>query len=131
MEEEMRFKVVVLSVAIWLAGSLPVSAKKIPPRPFFLPTPVTLDGAEVPSGMYQLAIVTSDRNVRVNLWRDGTFIATSNGAWANGGVKYKENAVLLRVNTDGSRTLIEIRLAGSTKSIVLNHPESAIQFSKK
>jgi hypothetical protein len=47
------------------------------------------------------------------------------------GAKYTEDAVLLRVNSDGTRTLIEIRLAGLAKTIVLVSPPSVLQLTKK
>jgi hypothetical protein len=58
--------------------------------------------------------------VRATLWREGQFIATAHGTWVRHGVKYTENAVLLRVNSDGTRSLTEIRLAGSAKTIVID-----------
>lgn len=44
-------------------------------------------------------------------------------------MKYAENAVLLRVNEDGTRALSEIRLAGSAKSIVLDSESSILRVA--
>jgi hypothetical protein len=46
-------------------------------------------------------------------------------------MKYSENTVLLRVNSDGSRSLVEIRLAGSTRAIVLKNTDPIIRYSEK
>jgi hypothetical protein len=90
-----------------------------------------MNGAEIPEGMYQLTLESSNSSVRVTLWRDGEFVATARGAWVKGGMKYTENTVLLRVNSDGSRSLIEIRLAGTARTIVLNNSDTVIQLSAK
>jgi hypothetical protein len=116
---------------ILLAASFPVPAKKNPARPFFLQIPITMDGAEIPQGMYQLTLESSNSSVRVTFWREGQFIATARGMWVKSGMKYTENSVLLRVNSDGSRSLIEIRLAGSAKTIVLKSSETVFRLSAR
>jgi hypothetical protein len=45
------------------------------------------------------------------------------------GVKYREDAVLLQVNSDGTRSLMEIRLAGSAKTIVLDNQNPILHIS--
>lgn len=91
-----------------------------------------MDGAEIAQGMYQLRLETAKSSVRVEFWKDGRFIATAHGAWVKSGMKYKDNTILLRVNPDGSRSLIELRLAGVAKTIVLNNTADAkVQYSAK
>ncbi len=118
----MRIKFRVVVVLWLLAGVLPASAKKSPLRPFYMPNSVTMDGAEIPQGMYQITVETQQSGVTVELWRDGRFIATARGTWVKSGMRFKENTILLLVNPDGSRSLIELRLAGAAKSIVLKTP---------
>ena len=127
----MKTKVVALAMLAWLATSIAVPAKKIPSKPFFMPQPVTLGGAEIPEGMYQLSLETTSDGVQVKLWKDGRFMATGHGTWVKNGVKYKDNAILLRVNQDGTRSLLEIRVAGSAKSVVLDSKETTVQSSSK
>ena len=114
-----------------LAAISPATARKNPARPLFLDTPVTMNGAEIPEGMYDLTLQSSNSAVRVTLWRNGQFVATANGTWVKGGMKYTQSAFLLRVNSDGSRSLVEIRLAGSSKTIVLKDSDSMLRFSAK
>ena len=127
----MNAKVAVLAVLFLLAAGVPVGAKKIPPRPFFLRTPVTMSGAEIPEGLYELKLESSNSAVRVTLCRDGRFVATALGAWVKSGTKYTEDAALLRVNSDGSRSLVEIRLAGLKKSIVLESFEPIVRVGAR
>ena len=79
--------------------------------------------------MYTLSLETEGNSVRATLWRERRFIATVHGAWVGHGVKYKETAVLLRVNPDGTRSLIEIRLAGSAKTIVIDNANPVLQVA--
>jgi hypothetical protein len=128
---EMNTKVAAFAVLLLLGASVPARAKKIPPRPFFLQTPVTLNGAEIPQGLYDLTLESSKSEVRVTLWRDGRFVGTAPGAWVKNGAKYTEDSALLRVNSDGSRSLVEIRFAGAAKTIVLSRPDATIRVSAK
>lgn len=127
----MKLKAVAIIALVWLVTGIAVAAKKMPARPFFLDTAITMGGAEIPHGMYELKLESSDSNVRVTLWREGEFVATARGAWVKSGVKYTENAVLLRVNPDGTRSLIEIRLAGTSRTIILKDTESTVRLTAK
>ena len=127
----MKTKATVLASLILLAASFPLPAKKNPPRPFFLQTSITFNGVEIPEGMYELTLESSNSGVRVNLWNDGKFVATAPGAWVKNGTKYTEDCALLRVNSDGSRSLVEIRFAGGAKSIVLDKPARTIPITAK
>jgi hypothetical protein len=122
-----------LTILLLLASSARAPARKNPARPFFfIPTPVTLAGVEIPEGMYQLTLESSNSSVRVEMWKDGKFVATAKGEWVKNGAKFKDNTILLRVNPDGSRSLIEMRVAGVAKTIVLSSDTAGIvQYSAK
>ncbi len=124
----MKFRTVVLSALI-LAASVLVQAKVSPSRPFFLDRDITVNGANVPQGMYMLSLETEGNSVRATLWRERRFIATVHGTWVGHSVKYKETAVLLRVNPDGTRSLVEIRLAGSAKTIVIENENPVLRVA--
>jgi hypothetical protein len=127
----MKFKLDMCTITILLLVSFSAYAKTSR-RPFFLQTTVTMNGAEVPAGVYELSWESQNSIVRVTLWKDGQFFATAQGAWVKNGVTYPSDAALLRVNSDGSRSLMEIRLAGEKKSIVLdNNIESTVQVGRR
>jgi len=126
-----KFRSVAQTIVILLLISFSAYAKTSR-RPFSLRTTVTMNGAEVPAGVYELSWESQNSIVRVTLWKDGQFFATAQGAWVKNGVQYPSDAALLRVNSDGSRTLMEIRLAGEKKSIVLDrNSESAVQVGRR
>jgi hypothetical protein len=127
----MKFKLNMCAVTILLLVHFSAYAKSSR-HPFFLRTTVTMNGAEVPAGNYELSWESQNSKVRVTLWKDGQFFATAQGTWVKNGVQYPSDAALLRVNSDGSRSLMEIRLAGEKKSIVLERNfESAFQVGAR
>jgi len=96
----------------------PLLARPDHSRLLSFPLPILVNGAEVPKGIYELTWETRQSSAIITLSKDGNFIAGGKGTWVKQGTKYTENAVLLRVNSDGSRTLVEIRLAGTKNTIV-------------
>jgi hypothetical protein len=86
------------------------------------PTPIVVNGAAIPAGTYRLGWETHANSVTVQLFKGSEYFAGSKGKWVKQGMKYAEDAVLLRVNGDGSRSLSEIRLAGYKKTIVFTDP---------
>jgi hypothetical protein len=116
------------ALILFLAMS-PVWAKKIPPRPFQLRDTVLLNGAEIPPGTYELTWESHGSTARVTLRKNGQFVATAPAVWAKNGVKYGEDEALLRVNSDGSKSLIEIRIAGTPRAIVFANTDSTVHYS--
>lgn len=122
----------VFALILCLSASVSLHAgKKTPQRPILLDTAITLNGAAVPAGVYDVELETSKAGVRVTLWKYGEFVATARGSWMKNGIKFTDNAVLLRVNADGSRALMELRLAGESKSVVIANTERNIRASAK
>jgi hypothetical protein len=107
----------------------PVWAKKIPPRPFQLREAVLLNGADIPAGTYELTWEIHGSAARVTLRKDGQFVTTAPALWAKNGSKYREDEALLRVNSDGSRSLIEIRIAGTPRAIVFANPNTTVHYT--
>ncbi len=118
-----------LPVFILLLAGGPAWAKRNPPRPFMLPEEVDLNGAQVSAGRYELTWENQGSSARVTLSKDGRFVATAQGSLVKNGTRYSEDAALLRVNSDGSKSLIEIRIAGSNKAIVIKHSEAMVHYS--
>ena len=125
----MNFKLVVQTSVILLLFSFPALAKNT--RPFFLHTTATMNGAAIPAGIYDLRWESQNAKVRVTLWKDGRFVAEARGIWSKGGIKYTEDAALLRVNSDGSRSLVEIRLAGEKRTIVLQEIDPILRVEPR
>ena len=96
----MNAKVAVLAVLFLLVPSVPVKAKKIPPRPFFLQTPVTMNGAEIPEGLYESG--KSQLSVRIPKDPAARFPAVVRAA-----------DVLLAVTTEAAETVSPVVILGA------------------
>ena len=114
---------------MFLIVSAPVWAKKNPPRPFILRDAVYLNGAQIPAGAYQLTWEAHGSSARVTLSKDGQFVATAPGVWAKNGVKNAEDEALLRVNSDGTKSLIEFRIGGVARAIVFTQTEVPARYA--
>jgi hypothetical protein len=126
---KMKFKLLIIPTLTLFGVSIPALAKKNPPRPFQLREAVILNGAQVPAGLYDLIWETQGAKARVTLQKDGKFIATAEGDFVKSGMKFVQDAAVLRENPDGTEALVEIRIAGSTKAIVLNSGDATIHYS--
>jgi hypothetical protein len=127
----MKINVAALTILVLLGTSFQVAAKENPPRAFQLREVVILNGAQVPAGTYELNWETHGSNVRVTLSKGGQFVATAPGIWAKNGVKSTEDEALLLVNSDGTKSLIEVRIKGAAKSIVFAHTDLTVHYSAK
>jgi hypothetical protein len=125
----MKLKLILQTILILLLVSFPARANNS--HPFFLRTTVTMNGAEVPAGLYELSWESQNSKVSVTLWKEGRFFATARGTWVKNAVQYSADEALLRVNSDGSRSLMEIRLAGVKKSIVIENINPVLQVKAK
>jgi hypothetical protein len=123
-------KKVVLPIAlVLLITTSPVWGKKNPPHALSLPYVVNLNGAQVPAGSYELTWETQGSAARATLWKEGRFVATAPGAWVKNGVKYDEDAVLVRLNSEGSKSLVEIRIGGTARAIVFDPTGNTVHYS--
>jgi hypothetical protein len=84
--------------------------------------PILVNGEQVPAGIYQVSLENHDSTALVTLSKNGKFVAGAKGTWVKQGTKFTDNAVLLRVNSDGTRSLLEIRLSGTKETIVFTEP---------
>ena len=84
--------------------------------PLLLANPCHHERSGNSGGLYELSLESTIPAVRVTLCRDGRFVATALGAWVKNGAKYTEDSALLRVNSDGSRSLIETSLRRRRKN---------------
>ena len=126
----MKLKAILPALLIFLAVNFPAWARKNDSRQFFLRSDAVMNGVEIPAGMYELTWEVRNATVTMKLWKDGKFFASARGAWVKNGSKYPEDAVLLRLNSDGSRSLIEVRLGGTERAIVLNHAEYTVRVTE-
>ena len=116
----MKIKWTALLVLLLLATN--VSAHPRKGHMLYFSLPILVNGVQVPAGIYLVSLETHDSTALVTISKDGKFIAGAKGTWVKQGKRFADNAVLLRVNSDGSRSLVELRLSGTKETIVFTDP---------
>jgi hypothetical protein len=81
---------------------------------------LTVNGARLPVGDFVISWESYVPDAIVKFEKEGSVIGTTDGKWVRRGVKYADGAVVYRKNSDGSRTLLEIRFAGMSRALVFS-----------
>ena len=105
----------VLALALVMAGSASVFAKDT--QTVKLTYGMTLKGTPLAAGSYSISWVNQATQATVTVAKDKNIVATAQGRLVDAGRRFTQNAVLYDENADGTRTVREIRLAGSTQAI--------------
>jgi hypothetical protein len=79
---------------------------------------LTLNGSRLPDGDLVITWESYVPDAIVKFEKDGGLISTTDGKWEKRDVKYGDDAIVYRKNSDGTRTLLEIRFAGMNQALV-------------
>ena len=79
---------------------------------------LTVSGARLPVGDFVITWESYVPDAIVKFEKDGSVVGTTEGKWEKRSVKYEDDAIVYRKNSDGSRTLLELRFAGMSKALV-------------
>jgi cell division protein FtsN len=87
-------------------------------RSLTLSSGLTVNGAHLPVGDFVVTWESYVPDAIVRFEKDGSVIGRTEGKWEKRSVKYEDDAVVYRKNSDGSRTLLELRFAGMSQALV-------------
>jgi cell division protein FtsN len=87
-------------------------------RTFTFFSGLTVNGTHLPVGNFVISWESYVPDAIVKFEKDGSVIGTTEGKWIRRDVTYQDDAVVYRKNSDGSRTLLEIRFAGMRQALV-------------
>jgi cell division protein FtsN len=87
-------------------------------RGFAFRSGLSLNGTRVPEGDYIISWESYSSDANVEFMRADSLVATADAKWVKRDVKYQDDAYVYRKNSDGSRTLLEIRFAGMSQALV-------------
>ena len=87
-------------------------------RSLTLSSGLTVNGAHLPVGDFVVTWESYVPDAIVRFERDGSVIGRTEGKWEKRSVKYENDAIVYRKNSDGSRTLLELRFAGMSQALV-------------
>jgi hypothetical protein len=85
-----------------------------------LANPVTLNGALLAAGRYKVNWESHSPEVTVTFLKDKNVVATAEGRLEERELKYNRDAVIYRVNPDGTMKIIEMRFKNKNRVIVFN-----------
>ena len=108
----------ILALALVMAGS--ASALAGDSHTLKVPYGMMLKGTQLAPGEYSISWVAHSSEATVTVAKKKKVVATAQGRLVDAGKRFTKNAVLYDENADGSRTILEIRLAGSTQAIVFD-----------
>jgi hypothetical protein len=87
-------------------------------RSLTLSSGLTVTGARLPVGDFVITWESYVPDAIVKFEKDGIIVGTADGKWEKRSVKYEDDAIVYRKNSDGSRTLLELRFAGMSQALV-------------
>jgi hypothetical protein len=111
----------ILSVALLLAAGIPGFAKTS--RTVALRYDAVLSGTTLPAGQYVVSWEAHSPRATVELARGRKVVLSTEGRLEDRGKKYDSNIVVYDTASDGTRTISEIRFAGSSQVLVFNQPQ--------
>ena len=79
---------------------------------------LTVNGSRLPVGDLVVTWESYLPDAIVKFEKDGSVIGTTDGKWEKRDVKYGDDAIVYRRNSDGTRTLLEIRFTGMSQALV-------------
>ena len=80
--------------------------------------PASLNGTAIAAGEYKVSWEVQSSEATVSFMQDGRVVATAKGKFMDRNVKYARNSVVFRTKADNSRTIAEIRFAGTKQALV-------------
>jgi len=83
-----------------------------------------LNGVAIPAGSYNVTWSAESGDPTVTFVKGKEAVATAQARWVDRDTKYEQNQVLYSNNSDGSRTIIEIRFAGMNRALVFGDSAS-------
>ncbi len=125
MKSHLHFRHLTPVLAILLMASMSAFAKNS--RDLKLVTPALLGGTQLAAGEYKVSWESHSPDATVTFTKGKNVVVTAHGKWVERDTPYNKNSVVYETNSDGSRTIIEIRFAGMKQAIVFGEPTSTTQ----
>jgi hypothetical protein len=108
----------ILSVALLLTSVIPALAKDS--GTVALTDEAVLSGTTLPAGKYVVRWQVHNPGATVEFARDHKVVLSTEGRIEDRGKKYPSNTVVYDTASDGTRTISEIRFAGSSAVLVFS-----------
>jgi len=114
-----------ITLAILLVAGSALYAKDS--QTLTLSSPASLGSVKFEPGNYKVTWQPGASDSAVTFKRGKTVVATAQGKWVKRDAKYDIDSVVYSQNPDGSRSITEIRFAGSDEVLVLGEDTAMAQ----
>ena len=108
----------ILALVLVIAGGASAFAKDTPTVK--LTSGMILKGKPLAAGSYSISLENHTPDATVTLAQSKNVITTAQGRLVDAGKRFAQSAVVYDESSDGTRTIREIRLAGSNQAIVFD-----------
>ena len=116
MDSKRYFGISILTVALLLATSIATSAKNS--HTVTLPRDAVLSGTTLPAGHYVVEWEAQSPETTVEFMLGKRVVLSTHGRFEDRGKKYESSMVVYSATAEGTMTISEIRLAGSSQVLV-------------
>ena len=89
-------------------------------RTFNLPYLGAIGGTRIEAGRYKITWEEHSPGVTVTVAKGKNVVTTSEGRLESRSTKYQRNTVVYKTNADGSQSIIELRVGGTSTAIVFS-----------
>ena len=79
---------------------------------------LSLNRTAMPAGNYNIVWESYVTRAKVKFMQHDAFVASAEAKWVKSDVTYDNNAIVFKINDDGSRTLLQILFAGMDRALV-------------
>jgi len=87
--------------------------------------PASVGGSTIAPGQYKVRWDGNNADPEVILLKGRKVVAKAHGQWVDRSVEYNQNSVVYDTQAGGSRSILEMRFAGSSKVLVFGGESSA------
>ncbi|MBZ5552879.1 MAG: hypothetical protein LAO21_09180 [Acidobacteriia bacterium] len=116
MKKQMKWKISILTLAVLLMASVPALAKDS--VTVTVTHPLSFHGGQVAPGDYKVSWVTHSPDATVTFKHSDKVAVTADARLVDRDERYSTSAVVYQNNSDGTRTLLEIRIGGTKQALV-------------
>jgi hypothetical protein len=118
----------ILALALVLAAGAPIMAKNA--HSIDITSPAVLNGNRLDVGQYTIQWESHSPTATVTVWKGKKLVATTEGKLVDRRTRYKSNTFVFDANSDGTRVVREIGLAGSSQVLVFGDEVATPQAPK-
>jgi hypothetical protein len=118
----------IMGLALVLVTSAPIMAKNA--QTIDLTSPAVLNGKRLEVGQYRFQWKSHSPMITLTVWRGKKLVATADGKLIARGTRYQSNTLVFDMNSDGTRVIREMRLAGSSQALVFGDEATTPQAAQ-